>query len=192
MVHTASPVPTDMKGQTEKKVVVPALAGTKAVMEACISNKVKRVVVTSSVAAMMANRPPKLHTTAEDWSDPNYGDPYFKSKTLSERMVWDMAKEGDLEAATILPGIVTGPAYNKVNFASGEFLKLVAMNKISKLPHVWIPLVDVRDVAKAHVQAILVPEANGKRFVLVNKMVEFMEVPNMLREKWGKDYKLQT
>ena len=95
IVHTASPFPIK-KPKHENDLINPAVNGTLAVMQACLINKVKRVVITSSIAAIQSAKPADLpadHVYSEaNWSDPSPGDhieAYSKSKTMAERAAWD-------------------------------------------------------------------------------------------------------
>jgi dihydroflavonol-4-reductase len=88
-VHTASPAPL-APPRDENELIRPAVNGTKAVMEACHANKVKRVVITSSVAAILECRPEDRPIdglfSEKNWSNPvgDHIDGYSKSKTLAE------------------------------------------------------------------------------------------------------------
>jgi len=88
-VHTASPFPIN-PDKSEAAVVKPAVEGTKSIMEAARINKVKRVVITSSVVAMYITKDDKKRVfTSDDWSDLSICGPYDKSKTLAEKAAWD-------------------------------------------------------------------------------------------------------
>jgi dihydroflavonol-4-reductase len=160
-VHTASPFPIAAP-KKEDELIKPALEGTTAVLKACHQNKVKRLVITSSIAAIMVNDKEGVYTV-DDWSILEKCQPYEKSKTVAERAAWDFQKkfkeEHDLEIVTINPGLVMGPNLNKAQFSSGDIVKRVMMNDLPGMPKVQMPSVDVRDVAKAHLNAILIPEA---------------------------------
>jgi nucleoside-diphosphate-sugar epimerase len=90
VVHTASPVPSPDREPTEKEMVEPAMFGTQAVLDGCIAHNVKRLVMTSSMAAIVSNSDTNQFTFDEEtWSDADCCDPYSKSKLLSEKLVWD-------------------------------------------------------------------------------------------------------
>jgi nucleoside-diphosphate-sugar epimerase len=130
-VHTASPLPFKNPKNADE-LVKPAVEGTMAVCRACHSYKVKRLVVTSSVAAVMEQRPENrpLTWTEEHWSDPEYQlttSPYFLSKTLAEQAAWnylkDLPDEEKFEMVTINPSLVIGkPLHTHDGFASGEIV----------------------------------------------------------------------
>ena len=81
-----------------------------------------------------------------------------------------------------------GPNLNSAKFSSGDFIKQVLLGEIPFLPLMNIGMVDVRDVAQAHFEALVRPEAAGHRFQCVHSPVFFTEVGEMLKEKYAKDY----
>ena len=95
VVHTASPFPLKQP-KTPAEVINPAVNGTLAVMEACYHNQVKRVVITSSYAAIAYgnNKPSRYAFTSNDWTDATspQTSAYVKSKTLAEKAAWDFQK----------------------------------------------------------------------------------------------------
>lgn len=126
-----------------------------AVMKAAHKNKVKRVVITSSVAAIFkSNDKNKNHFTIEDWTDTTVASPYEKSKTMAEKAAWDfqatLPQDEKFEIVTINPGLVLGPNLNKAQFSSGDIIKKLMMKEIPGMPKMSMPTVDVRDVAEAH------------------------------------------
>ena len=117
IVHTASPFPIE-KPKDENVLIKPAVEGTLAVMKAARLNKVKRVVVTSSVASIFnTGVEGQTHFTEKDWTDPNVAQAYEKSKTLAEKAAWDfienLPNDEKFELATINPGLVVGPNLNE-------------------------------------------------------------------------------
>ena len=117
IVHTASPFPIE-KPKDEMVLIEPAVEGTLAVMKAARLNKVKRVVITSSVASIFKTGVEgQTHFTENDWTDTKIAQPYEKSKTLAEKAAWDFIAElpddEKFEVATINPGLVVGPNLNE-------------------------------------------------------------------------------
>ena len=171
VAHTASPF-TIVKPNHEDDLIRPAVDGTLSVMKGCQKHGVKRVVITSSVAAVNHRAEPLTHITHNDWSETDWRgeDAYCKSKTLAERSAWDFVEklpEGEkFELATVNPVLITGPAICKSGFSSEEIINMVYLGKLP-LVDMEFMCVDVRDTAKAHVQAIKVEEAAGKRFLLI-------------------------
>ena len=154
MVHTASPFPIAAP-KDENVLIKPAVEGTLSVCRASHQSKVKRLVITSSVAAIMVSADKtKMDFTVEDWSDPASCSPYEKSKTLAEKAAWDfqasLPEEERFEIVTVNPGLVMGPNLNTAYFSSGDILRKMMMGEFPGLPKVMMPIVDVRDVAKAH------------------------------------------
>ena len=182
VVHTASPAPL-APPKHEDELIIPAVDGTKAVMEASYANKVKRVVITSSVAAIIECRPedrPKDGKFSEqNWSNPEseHIDAYSKSKVLAEMAAWNYQKslpeDSRMELVTINPGLILGPAFVGAGFNTGDLITNIMQGKYPGVPKIMIPLVGVVEVADAHLQALRRPAAANKRFVLVNSTVWF-------------------
>ena len=182
VVHTASPAPLAPPNH-EDELILPAVNGTKAVMEACHANKVKRVVITSSVAAVIEckpqNRPADGNFSEKNWSDPegDHIDAYSKSKVLAERAAWSfndsLPEEEKMEIVTINPGLILGPAFVGAGFNTGDLITNIMEGRYPGAPKIRIPLVGVTEVAEAHLQALKRPDAANKRFVLVNQTVWF-------------------
>ena len=175
VMHVASPFVIE-KPKHEDELIKPAVEGTLAVMKAAHQGKVKRVIVTSSIAAIIGVSPenaPDDYTYTEDhWTDVNSQigkDAYMKSKTLAEKAAWDFLKdlpeEERFEMATINPSFVVGPSLCGPGYTS---MKIVADTVTGKHPgmiKVMMNFVDVRDVAVAHIKALETPDAAGKRFI---------------------------
>lgn len=97
-------------------------------------------------------------------------DPYAKSKTLAEKAAWDyvngLPEDERFEMSVINPGFVLGPTMVTGDFTSGKLISDFMTNKLPGIPKIFMPLVDVREVAQAHVNALKLDEAQGKRFIL--------------------------
>ena len=157
IIHTASPF--IINSRNEDDLIKPAVNGTLSIMRAAKANKIKRVVITSSVAAIYNSTDrKKLNFTAEDWSDPQIGNFYERSKTLAEKAAWDFIDalpDGEkFELVTINPGLVFGPNLNEAQFESGDLIKKLMLKQMFAIPNIKFVLVDVRDVAQAHLRAI--------------------------------------
>ena len=124
VVHTASPFP-DTNPKDENVLVKPAVEGTLAVMRAAHQHKVKRVVITSSVASIMYKAPANVKESynEEDWSDLEICKAYEKSKTLAEKSAWDflhaLPPSEQFELVTINPSLILGPSLVQTDFTSG-------------------------------------------------------------------------
>lgn len=168
VLHLASPLPM-AEPDDENELIVPAREGVLRVLKAASGAGVKRVVMTSSVASIVYGHNESRVFTEADWS--NVDAPigaYAKSKTLAERAAWDfMASlpQGTMELAAINPGLVLGPALNADTSPSLEVVrKLLAREVPGSARFGWAP-VDVRDIAWLHVEAMINPDAAGKRFI---------------------------
>ena len=194
VLHVASPFPLGAP-KHEDDLIVPAREGALRVLAAARDAQVRRVVMTSSFAAIGYGVAPRdVPFTEEDWSNPD-GDgisAYAKSKTLAERAAWDfVAGEGSgLELAVVNPVGVFGPVLGPDFSTSIQLVKRLLEGSIPGLPRVAYGIVDVRDVADLHRRAMTEPGAAGERFLAVAG--EFMSVPEIaavLRERMGADAK---
>ncbi|XP_019097333.1 PREDICTED: cinnamoyl-CoA reductase 1-like isoform X2 [Camelina sativa] len=176
--HTASPCYTDVKDPQ----------GTLNVLNSCAkASSIKRVVVTSSMAAVNYNGKPCTPdvTVDETWfSDPEHCEAskmwYVLSKTLAEDAAWKLAKEKGLEIVTINPAMVIGPLLQPtLNTSAAAILNLI--NGAKTFPNVSFGWVYVKDVANAHIQAFEVPSANG-RYCMVERVAHFSDVVSILHE----------
>ena len=184
LLHVASPIA--LENHDEDFFVKPAVAGVKRAFKFAKKHNVKKVVLTSSVAAIFDTLEEKTYYDETDWSDPDNPSisHYSKSKTLAERAAWDFVKNEDnpFELAVINPALVIGPS---LSGDLGESNKAIAMVATGKMP-VAVPLqfgyVDVRDVATAHVLAMQNSNSNGERFALAEKDLWYKDVAKVLRE----------
>jgi len=186
--HVASPFPSGVSKDPDE-LIRPATDGALRVLKASRAAGVKRVVMTSSMAAIAygwgENRPAVL--TEEHWSHPdNLKDntAYTRSKTIAERAAWDYVNgEGKgLELAVINPAAVLGPVMSGDLSASLELLTMPLSGKIPAVPRIGFGIVDVRDVAAAQVAAMTVPGAAGERFLVSQPFMWFSDVADVLRE----------
>ena len=158
VVHTASPVPLE-KIKDDNDVILPAVNGTLAVMNGAKKHRVKRVVYTGSTAAVFLPvgwTKSMTHFETSMWRDTENKvcDAYGKSKTYAEQKAWkfveDLPDDKKIELVTILPGMVFGPSIIQEKNPSSEIIKMIMTGKIPGAPKVSLPMVDVRDVAEAH------------------------------------------
>ena len=183
LLHVASPISLD--AQEEEYFVGPAVAGVERALKFAKKHQVKKVVLTSSVAAIFETTVLKQYYDESDWSDPNKPEinHYAKSKTLAEMAAWDFIKnEGNpFEFAVINPALVIGPSLSS---DLGESNKAISLLVTGKMP-ITVPLqfgyVDVRDVASAHILAMQNPASNGERFALSEKDLWYEDVAKLLR-----------
>jgi nucleoside-diphosphate-sugar epimerase len=127
LVHTASPFPLAVPDD-ENVVIKPAVEGTLAAMRAAHKYKVKRVVLTSSVAAIYIQKPEdkKDVLNESDWTDPSLAGPYEKSKTLAEKAAWDfvqsLPESERFELVVINPSLIMGPSIITGDFSSATLI----------------------------------------------------------------------
>ncbi|MBA3069064.1 MAG: aldehyde reductase [Hyphomonas sp.] len=185
--HIASPIPANLP-KDHDELIIPAHDGALRVLKAAKAAGVKRVVMTSSMAAIAygwGDARPKL-LTEEHWSNSgNMQDntAYTRSKTIAERAAWAYVNdEGKgLELTTINPAAVLGPVMSGDFSASVEILTQLLSGKLPGTPRVGFGIVDVRDVAAAHVLAMTNPAAAGERFLVCDRFMWFSEVADTLR-----------
>jgi nucleoside-diphosphate-sugar epimerase len=190
VLHVASPFPLNVP-RHEDELIVPARQGALRVLRAARGAGVKRVVLTSSFAAIGYGHPQVDRPfTEHDWTKPE-GEgvtAYAKSKTLAERAAWDfMAREGgDLELAVVNPVGVFGPALGADFSSSIEIIKRLMDGSLPALPRLSFGVVDVRDVADLHLKAMTDPEAAGERFLAVaGEFVSMRDIGLMLKRRIG-------
>eukprot|EP00826_Nyctotherus_ovalis_P020136 TRINITY_DN1629_c0_g2_i1.p1 TRINITY_DN1629_c0_g2~~TRINITY_DN1629_c0_g2_i1.p1 ORF type:complete len:354 (-),score=72.22 TRINITY_DN1629_c0_g2_i1:41-1102(-) len=177
-------------------VVRTAKEGTMNVLRACASHKeVKAVVVTSSIAAIQSlGKQAKDEYTEEDWCNLESVPAYCidgKGKTLAERAAWEfydtLDKATRFKLSVINPGVILGPSLVATNFASGNFITQILTNQLSAIPWISLSLVDVRDVAAAHIAALESPLSGGQRYICVaGEGMWFEELVEVLREEFEK------
>ncbi|MFT2211923.1 NAD-dependent epimerase/dehydratase family protein [Rhizobium giardinii] len=182
VIHTASPFPSRVP-KSEDELVVPAREGTLRVLRAAKSACVRRVVLTSSIAAIKYG-PGRAPFTEVDWTDVNgpLATPYYKSKTLAERSAWTFARESGLELAVINPGMILGPILGKETGTSVGVVQSLMKGRYPLMPDYRVSVVDVRDVADAHVRAMIVPEAAGERFIVGGEALSIKDIARVLRQ----------
>jgi len=163
VAHVASPFFIGCKeSEAEERLYKPARDGTLNVLKAAQASGVKRVVQTSSMAAIMGGTPhdQKVDEPEKLWSDVDKCDPYSRSKTIAEKAAWDFVKDAKesnkpcFRLSVINPTLVLGPPLSANWCQSGEIISKFLKREMPMLPDTWMGFVDVRDVARAHVLAI--------------------------------------
>lgn len=178
-LHTASPVAW-AADDFEKDIILPAINGTKNVLKAikATSPQIKKVVLTSSVVAQFQGTNQLARINEDSWNPITYEEAkqsgagaYFGSKTFGERTAWDFVaqEKPNFSFCTINPVYVFGPqafdadAHGGVNFSNSFLTSLLDLKAGQEAPETQGDLVDVRDVAEAHVRAFERPAAAGQR-----------------------------
>lgn len=188
LMHVASPF-VIANPKNEDEMIKPAVDGTLRAMRAAQMAGMKRVVLTSSIVAMMGG---KMSGTfgPDDWTPTNTSSisTYSKSKTLAEKAAWEFVKglspDETMELVSVNPGGVFGPPLGKN--ISGQSMSMMAQmlaGKMPMVPNIAFPMVDVRDVAKIHVQAMTHEDVVGLRIITSQaEGTSFSSVAKMLNE----------
>jgi dihydroflavonol-4-reductase len=191
VLHVASPFPPAQPKDPDE-LIVPARDGTLRVLRASLTAGVRRVVVTSSSAAIRnsgVDLPPRP-LTEEDWTDPANPQltPYARSKTIAERAAWDLVREaGQVERlAVVNPGAILGPVLSDDLSYSLQVIERM-LKGMPGLPRLGFSFVDVRDVADLHILAMAAPQAAGERFLAAGGFLWLSEVAEILRDRLGAD-----
>ena len=190
VMHTASPYILDVE-DPQRDLVDPAVRGTLSVMEAASRTQgVKRVVLTSSFAAISGGA--KDHTWSEEhWNDVSSLDrnPYAFSKTQAERAAWDFVENGnvDFDLVVINPTGVIGPSVMQHVNQTHEFFVGATRGDYPGIVDMAFPFVDVRDVATAHLTAAFLPSATG-RYIVSGHDSSFSDLAKILRDHFGDAY----
>ena len=184
LIHVASPIALERK--SEDFFVKPAVAGVKRALKFAKKHNIKKVILTSSVAAIFHGIELKEYYDENDWSDPENPsiDHYSKSKTLAEKAAWDFieAEGKPFEFSVINPALVIGPSLSNDLGESNKAIQMVATGKMPVAVPLQFGYVDVRDVAAAHILAMQKQASDGERFALAEKDMWYEDVAKVLRE----------
>lgn len=189
VLHVASPLgqgaPRDLDA-----LIAPAKDGTLRVLRAATKAGVKHIVMTSSGAAATPRLTKKTKTSDETvWTDPK--DPninaYRKSKLMAERAAWEFmeAQGARAKLTTILPTAIFGPVLSKSAMSSVQLIQALMSGAQPAIPRIGFNVVDVRDLADLHIQAMKDPAAAGERFIASGDFMWMGEVAAVLRAKLG-------
>ena len=189
VLHVASPIAV-AEPKNPDDLIIPARDGTRRAVGAALKAGVKRVVLTSSVAA--TSRPDSAGDDVSDetvWTD--LTDPkvsaYSRSKTLAERAAWDLiaASGGATSLATVNPSVVLGPVLSSDFSDSVQVVERLLSGRVPGLPRLGFSIVDVRDVADLHIRAMTAPEAAGQRFIAAADFAWMTDIATLLRARLG-------
>ncbi len=198
--HTASPFLIGKVKDPQKQLVDPALEGVRNVLySAAETPTMKRVVLTSSVVAMYCDAreildKPSKKFNEEDWNriaDLQY-EPYAFSKTIAEKTAWAlMHEQKQWDLVSLNPAFIFGPPVgNRADGASVATLQRALSGEMRiGAPDLAFGIVDVRDVAQAHILAAFNPEASG-RYLLSKQSMSFLELANEIDAAFPGKYKL--
>lgn len=185
MLHVASPLQIH-EPKDPDELIRPAIEGTLRALRAARDAGVRRVVLTSSFAAIgYGHQPPVAIVDEANWTNvEREKSAYIRSKALAERAAWDfIEREGQgLELAVVNPVVVLGPALGADNSPSLELIKLMLEGQIKAVPNMMTGIVDVRDVADLHLRAMTDPAARGERFLaLSGEFLSMKEIADTVR-----------
>ena len=186
--HTASPM---IQSDDPNEVIVPARDGTLRVLRAARDAGARRVVLTSSFAAVGYSPKPGAEYTEADWTDP--GTPglpaYPLSKVIAERTAWDFINRegGDTELVTVNPTFILGPTLTTQARSSLQLIKAMLDGAMPVVRRQRFGVADVRDVADLHIRAMAAPGAAGKRYLALadGPTISFLQLAQILRERLG-------
>jgi nucleoside-diphosphate-sugar epimerase len=191
VLHVASPFPLRVP-RDENELIIPAREGTLRVLRAARNAGVKRVVLTSSFAAIgyghEATTVPFDETTWSNLDGMVNVPPYMKSKTLAERAAWDfIAREGGgMELSVVNPVGVFGPVLGPDYATSIVIVQRLMDGGVPACPRLSFGVVDVRDVVDLHLRAMTDPAAKGERFLAVaGESISMLEMALILKRRMG-------
>jgi dihydroflavonol-4-reductase len=184
LLHVASPFV--LSNETEDFFVRPAVDGALRALKFANKHGIKKVVLTSSFAAVGDTFDGTVSFNETHWSDTtnNKMSFYAKSKTLAEKAAWDYVKENDtsFQLTVINPVGVLGPSLsNDVGISNSMVLRMLN-GSMPALAKIHIGIVDVRDVASAHILAMKNTESNGERFIVSEKEMWMHEIAAVLND----------
>lgn len=186
VLHVASPL-----GVAEPKdpdeLIAPARDGARRAVGAAIKAGVKRVVLTSSVAATSSSGSGDSIADETVWTDPSAPkvSAYSQSKTLAERAAWALieASGGSTTLATVNPALVLGPVLSGDFSDSVQVVERLLTGRVPGLPRLGFNIVDARDVADLHIRAMIAPEAAGQRFIAAGEFAWMADLAALLRAR---------
>jgi dihydroflavonol-4-reductase len=186
--HTASPM---IQPGNPDEVIVPAHEGTLRVLRAARAAGARRVVLTSSFAAVGYSPKPGAEYTEADWTDPGTPGlaPYPRSKAIAERTAWDFAahERGGTELVVVNPTFILGPTLTSHARSSLQLIKAMLDGTMPVVPRQRFGIADVRDVADLHIRAMAAPEAAGRRYLALadGPTISYLELAQILRGRLG-------
>jgi nucleoside-diphosphate-sugar epimerase len=188
--HVASPIPSAQPKDPDE-LILPAREGTVRVLKAAVEAGARRVVLTSSFAAVGYSPKAVRDYTEADWTDPDTPGlpPYPRSKAIAERAAWDFIETegGDTELVVMNPTFIAGPSLVPTLRSTLTHFKAIIDGAMPALPRQRFGVVDVRDVADAHMTAMATPGAAGKRYLLLadGPTITWLGLARILRDHLG-------
>ena len=156
-------------------------------MSACAKAKIEKLVLTSSVVAIQIGHVDKNDFDESDWSITENCPPYPKSKTLAEQAAWDfigrLPEQHKFSLTVLNPALVTGPMLSDDIGTSNELIFQMISGRMPAGPRLHMGVVDVRDVAKAHVHVMNEPSTDGMRIIMSQNELLFSNIGKVLRSE---------
>ena len=186
--HVASPM---IHPEDPDEVLIPAREGTVRVLRAARDAGARRVVLTSSFAAVGYTPKPSADYTEDDWTDPDTPGlpPYPRSKAIAERAAWDFIEHqgGDMQLVVINPTFILGPTLTTEVRSSLLLTKMMLDGSMPVVRRQRFGVADVRDVADVHIRAMAEPQAAGQRFLVLadGPTISFLQMAQILRDRLG-------
>lgn len=187
--HIASPFPLDAPANREA-LVADARGGAMRVVEQALGAGAERVIMTSSMVAMMGQpgRGDHMLVKESDWSDPDWRPltAYPVSKTRAERAIWDYANAQNVKdrVTTICPGLVFGPdSFNNCGASLG-IIKGLFSGQFPMMPRIAYPIIDVRDCASLHIKAMTAEAAGGRRLIAASNTLWISDIAKLLKDAY--------
>jgi len=189
LMHLAAYVPAK-EPKDPTTVIRPSLEGTQRVFGFARAARIKRIIMTSSIAAIGYGHDIKsksVNLTADDWTNIaglKGGWSYAEAKVLAEKKAWEVAKENRSDLTCICPSMVLGPAPDTDISASMKIVLRLMNRQVPALPPGGMSVVDVRDVAKIHVAALGNDDTIDQRIIASAHYIKFAEVAQILRDEY--------
>jgi len=186
--HVAMPM---IQSDNPDEMIIPARDGTLRVLRAARDAGVRRVVLTSSFAAVGYTPKPGAEYTEADWTDPDTPGlpPYPRSKAIAERAAWDFIEHegGETELVVVNPTFILGPTLTAQARSSLQLTKAMLDGAMPVVRRQRFGVADVRDIADLHIRAMAAPEAAGKRYLALadGPTISFLQMAQILRERLG-------
>lgn len=188
--HVAAPFP-QVQPSDREGLVPAARDGARRVLTAAVAAGAERIVMTSSIVAMMyrANRSRDFRFSEESWSDPDWSgaSPYIVAKTRAELSAWELMREQGAEQrfTVVNPGLVLGPPLDGEYGTSLNAIAMLLQRKYPVVPPLAYPTVDVRDVARLHLKAMELRTTTGRRLIAAAETVSFLDIARHLKAELG-------
>lgn len=188
--HVASPFVLEQP-KDRNELIRPAVEGTRRALEAALKAGVERIVVTSSVAAIMYGHTDNSRRYTEaDWTNlasPDIGA-YQESKTRAEQEAWRIVDGFGAHdrLAVVNPGAIFGPLLDDDPGTSVQLAIRLLDGSLPGAPKMSFPVVDVRDVAAAQVAAMTDPAAAGSRYILSDREMSLLEMATVMKAGLGR------